>query len=334
MVYGLFKPCWLTHATWTCFKETALLFNVHLVCFVNFILCPTDKYIFKVNNEKIRLICWMCSKLKLNTTWHRSGVFIVDFDQSQYISIVFLFLTLKRFVSRVWKTSQCSETQKATYLFGTKSCKSSFIQQLIIAPNWNELWTNDHTMNILQCHRKFFHVEDGGLSKNAGHHGCLATNKNLAHSLKQSPKTKFGQNFKWFKISYLEFFFWKYYFEHTKFLYSSTRSSGHYQSFYLILRFSNRKSQSQQKLAKIFTRSIMQFRSKNLTQFTNLNSFDKIICSPNTVKSFSDFTNFPANIFLFGVRKEHFALHHFLTPKNCIFEALWKQMSVHFCISP
>ena len=41
-VYGLFKPCWLTHATCTCFKETALLFNVHLSYFVNFILCPTD----------------------------------------------------------------------------------------------------------------------------------------------------------------------------------------------------------------------------------------------------------------------------------------------------
>ena len=83
MVYGLFKPCWLTHATCTCFKETALLLNMHLSCFVNFILCPTEKYMFKVNNKKIRLICWMCSKLKLGTTWHRSGVFIVDFDQSQ-----------------------------------------------------------------------------------------------------------------------------------------------------------------------------------------------------------------------------------------------------------
>ena len=29
----------------------------------------------------------------------------------------------------------------------------------------------------------------------------------------------------------------------------------------------------------------------------------KIICSRNTVKNLSDFTNFPANIFLFGVRK-------------------------------
>ena len=31
--------------------------RVHLSCFVDFILCPTDKYMFKVNNEKIRLIC-------------------------------------------------------------------------------------------------------------------------------------------------------------------------------------------------------------------------------------------------------------------------------------
>ena len=35
MVYGLFKLCWLTHVTCKCFKETALLFNVHLSCFGN-----------------------------------------------------------------------------------------------------------------------------------------------------------------------------------------------------------------------------------------------------------------------------------------------------------
>ena len=40
-------------------------------------------------------------------------------------------------------------------------------------------------------------------------------------------KTKFGPKNKWLKISYLEFFFWKYYFRHTAFLYSSTCSSGH-----------------------------------------------------------------------------------------------------------
>ena len=29
--------------------KTALMFTVHLSCFVNFILCLTDKYMFKVN---------------------------------------------------------------------------------------------------------------------------------------------------------------------------------------------------------------------------------------------------------------------------------------------
>ena len=91
------------------------------------------------------------------------------------------------------------------------------------------------------------------------------------------------------KISYLEFFFWKYYFGFKTFLYSSTRSSGHYQRFFLIFRFSSRKFHSQQKLAK------------KITHFTNLNSLD--------------FINFSANIFWFGVRKT-FALLHFLTPRT------------------
>ena len=138
MVYRLFKPCRLTHVTKditslmlhvaTCFKGTALLFNVLLSFSVDFILCPTDKYKSKVNNKKIRLICWMCSKL--NTAWHRSGVYITDFDHSQHVKIAFLLLTLnkclsagcKRQVIMFWKH------KKAIYLFPTKSCKSSFIQ--------------------------------------------------------------------------------------------------------------------------------------------------------------------------------------------------------------
>ena len=99
MVYGLFKPCWLTHVTCTCFKEAVFFFNVHLSCFVDFILCPTDQHMFKVNNKKIRLICWMCSKLKINTAWHLPGVLIVDFDYSQHINIVCLLLTLNKYLS-------------------------------------------------------------------------------------------------------------------------------------------------------------------------------------------------------------------------------------------
>ena len=144
LVYGLCKPCWLTHVTCKCFKETALLFKVHLSCFVDFILCPTDKYMFKVTNKKIRLICWMCSKLKMNTAWHSSSVFIVDFYRSQRISIVFLLLTLLTLnkclavFGSVWETSHnVLKTQKAIYLFLT--IKSHSIQQFIITPNWNKL---------------------------------------------------------------------------------------------------------------------------------------------------------------------------------------------------
>ena len=70
-----------------------------LSCFVDFIQYPTGKYMFKVNNEKIRLICSMCSKLTINTAWNCSGAFIVDVDHSQHIKMVFLLSTLTKYLS-------------------------------------------------------------------------------------------------------------------------------------------------------------------------------------------------------------------------------------------
>ena len=72
--------------------------------------------------------------------------------------------------------------------------------------------------------------------------------------------------YKWFKISYLEFFFWKYYFGHTTFLYFSRSSSGHHQSFFYF-RFSSRKPQRQQKLAKNNTHFTTQFLLKKPHSF-------------------------------------------------------------------
>ena len=66
---------------------------------MDFIFCPTDKYMSKVNNKKIRSSCWVCSKLKINTAWHSSGVFIVDFDHSRHINLAFLLLTSKKYLS-------------------------------------------------------------------------------------------------------------------------------------------------------------------------------------------------------------------------------------------
>ena len=93
--------------------------------------------------------------------------------------------------------------------------------------------------------------------------------------------------------------FWKY-FGHTTFLYFSRRSGGLHQSFFFKSRFSGRKSQSQQKLAKKITHFTIQFRSKSVTHFTNLNSLD---ISPATQPEIFLTSHFPAIMFLFGVKK-------------------------------
>ena len=145
----------------------------------------------------------------------------------------------------------------------------------------------------------------------------------------QSPqKTKIGPYYKWFKISYLEFFYWKCYFQHITFLYSFTCSSGHYKNFFFDFRFSGRKSESQQKLSIKITYFAMQFRSKNLIHFMNLNSLE----IENNMLPFWLYYNFFSKHISIWCQKKTFALHHFVTPKNCILEALWKQISVYFCI--
>ena len=69
----------------------------------------------------------MCSSLKINTAYHRSFVFIVDFDHSQHIDIVFLLLTLNKYFS-----DQC---ERQAIMFSKPFLKAYFIQQFITAPN-------------------------------------------------------------------------------------------------------------------------------------------------------------------------------------------------------
>ena len=102
---------------------------------------------------------------------------------------------------------------------------------------------------------------------------CCYWSNSLKHLKAVPQKTKPGPKYKWFKILHVEFFFFKYYYGYTTFLYSSTRSNGHDQSFFNST-FSNRKSQGQQKLAKKITHFTAQFPLKILTHFTNLNLLD------------------------------------------------------------
>ena len=69
-------------------------------------------------------------------------------------------------------------------------------------------------------------------------------------------------------------------------------------------RFSRRKSQSQQKLLIIITYFAIQVHSNIsliLRALTHLTL--KIVCSQNTAKNLSHFTNFSGNMFLLGDRK-------------------------------
>ena len=132
--------------------------------------------------------------------------------------------------------------------------------------------------------------------------GCakmLATMAGRHWKISPPQKRKIGPKHKWFKISYLKAFFWKYFSWHTLFYIHPHVPADIIRVFFNFRLFS-RKSQSQQKLPKKITHFTTQFRSKSLTHFVTF----KIICFCNTAKNLSEFTkNFPTTMFLFGVRK-------------------------------
>ena len=57
-VYGLFKPCWLTHPKCLCFKETTLLLNAHLSFFWWILSCAqvTNTYSELTNSFLVTLV--------------------------------------------------------------------------------------------------------------------------------------------------------------------------------------------------------------------------------------------------------------------------------------
>ena len=59
-----------------------------------------NSYLFKVNKRKTGRICKICSKLTITIpewrNWHRSGVFIINFEHISHFFQVFLSLALNR----------------------------------------------------------------------------------------------------------------------------------------------------------------------------------------------------------------------------------------------
>ena len=81
----------------------------------------------------------------------------------------------------------------------------------------------------------------------------------------------------------------------------STRSSGHCFFIPEFVAENLKANKNQRKRSLILQYSFAQKTSLILRISTLLKL--KIICSQNTAKKLSQFTNFPANMFLFGVRK-------------------------------
>ena len=144
-------------------------------------------------------------------------------------------------------------------------------------------------------------------------------------------KWKFGPKYKWFKNLIFGILFLKIFFRTYKvFIYLPRRSCG-YQSFFNF-RFSSRKSQSQQKVAKKITHTFY-----NTVLLKNTSLILRTSAHLTLKEIFSNTTFLTLQILqtcFCLVSEQIFVLHHFLTPKNCILEAHWKKMSVYFFISP
>ena len=121
-------------------------------------------------------------------------------------------------------------------------------------------------------------------------------------------------------------------FWYTTFLCLSRRSSRHHQSFFLISDFLAEVSKPTKASKKDHTfYNTVPLKKTSLILRTSNHFTLKTISARSTAKKLSDFKNFQQTCFCL-VSEKILALHHFLKPKNCILEALWKQMSVYLYI--
>ena len=92
--------------------------------------------------KKVTLICWMCSKLKINTAWHS---WLRPRSAYQYSVSIFNFEQV--FGSKVWETGHnVLKTQKAICFFLNK--KSHFIQRFTIEHIMNVCFSSNFALGI------------------------------------------------------------------------------------------------------------------------------------------------------------------------------------------
>ena len=131
MIYRLIEPYRLISHVLN--KLSYCLFNVHLNCFVDFILFPTDKSCSKITvKKKIHLHLFRVkNKYRMTSFWS----FYCSLRPQlayQYSASTFI---LNKYLSAGRESRNALKTRKAIYLFRNKSCKAFFIRQFIIALN-------------------------------------------------------------------------------------------------------------------------------------------------------------------------------------------------------
>ena len=112
---------------------------------------PVGIYLLKVNNGNARTRCEMCSKLTVYTPeqryWHRSGVFIVNFEHISHLVLMFLLLTLNMYLLA---GSALENIDKYPLAYATRGCSERNFQvkdpELI---SQHVLYLHDHSKGFI-----------------------------------------------------------------------------------------------------------------------------------------------------------------------------------------
>ena len=101
--------------TRSCNDALVLLLNIgKLKSLMQTFGSPANIYLFKVNNRSTRKRCEICSKSTIKTSerrhWRHSGVFIVNFEHISPHFLLFLLLTLNKYLlaGSILETKYCN----------------------------------------------------------------------------------------------------------------------------------------------------------------------------------------------------------------------------------
>ena len=117
------------------------------LCFQNIMTCllhPAEKLLSKVKSRNTILTCWLWSKPATKTPEQCHAVFILNFEHIQQINLIFLLLTLDRYLSvghRIKSTKKLKSklNNRAVSLKHVATCNIKDIISLVTCESWHGL---------------------------------------------------------------------------------------------------------------------------------------------------------------------------------------------------